>query len=134
MAGMPGRSRSKRPTISAAKCWLSAAEPPLPQAMALRPDFSAAASACPARAMSAGGDSALFWRSWMPSWKCCLRCAVRSMAGSLTCVEGAAHPFGLAAIVNRNDVEAAEGLAAQLHKEVLRGDHEPLALGRRDAR
>src|ERR1700748_3661592 len=37
IAGMPGRSRSKRPTIAAAKCWLSAAEPPLPQENTLGP-------------------------------------------------------------------------------------------------
>src|SRR5450755_776362 len=35
IAGSSGRSRSKRPTISAEKCCASAAEPPLPQASSL---------------------------------------------------------------------------------------------------
>ncbi len=32
IAERPGRSRAKRPTSSATKCWASAAEPPLPKA------------------------------------------------------------------------------------------------------
>jgi hypothetical protein len=41
IAARPGRSRSKRPTSSAAKCCASAAEPPLPQARILLPLVSA---------------------------------------------------------------------------------------------
>ena len=70
MPASPGRSRSKRPTSSAAKCWLSAAEPPLPHESTLRPAFNAAARASPAFAISAGIVSAIFFLSSMPSSKC----------------------------------------------------------------
>ena len=43
MARRAGRSTVRRETNSATRCWASAAEPPLPQTMSLRPDFMAAA-------------------------------------------------------------------------------------------
>ena len=46
-AGRAARSRSKRPTSSAAKCCASAAEPPLPQARILPPASRQAPSALP---------------------------------------------------------------------------------------
>src|SRR5450759_2220294 len=75
----PSRSRSNRPTISAAKCWLSAAEPPLPHESTLHPALSASARASPARAICAGRFSAMRWRSSMPSSKCFLRWATWSI-------------------------------------------------------
>src|SRR5579871_2054215 len=45
MAGNAGRSPAKRPTSSAARCWASAALPPLPAKRIFRPDCSPAAQA-----------------------------------------------------------------------------------------
>ena len=42
IAGRPGRSYMKRLTNSPAQCWASAALPPLPQSISLRPPVRAA--------------------------------------------------------------------------------------------
>src|SRR5688572_1840955 len=134
IAGRPGRSRSKRPTISAAKCWLSAAEPPLPQASTLFPLRSACASASPARAMSGASVSATRRLTSMDSSKCVRMCSARFIGAILTRsdLESAALPRGLARL-ERDDVEAARRLAGEL-REVMpgRGD-DPAALGCGDA-
>src|SRR5688572_22628499 len=57
-AASGGRSRSKRLTSSAAKCWASAAEPPLPQASALPPAFRDCAKRPAARAMAGASEAA----------------------------------------------------------------------------
>ena len=56
IAARPGRSRSKRPTNSAAKCWASAAEPPLPQARTLPPPVMQPTSALTASAIGLLSD------------------------------------------------------------------------------
>jgi len=76
-AGSSGRSRSKRPTISAAKCWASDAEPPLPQARIL-PSASRQSVISPAaRAISGAIRSTAASLSSALSAKCArMRCVV----------------------------------------------------------
>src|SRR5687767_7604703 len=134
IAGMPGRSRSKRPTISAAKCWLSAAEPPLPQARTLRPPFNASASAAPARAISAGRISAMRCLSSMPSSKCLRRCAAMSIAKFYLSggIERPAQPERLVT-TETDDVEAARRQMREAQEVLPRGGDDAALLARRDA-
>ena len=71
IAGSSGRSRSKRPTISAAKCCASAAEPPLPQARILPSASRHSVSAAAARAIAGASASTASCLSCALSAKCC---------------------------------------------------------------
>ena len=76
IAASPGRSRSKRPTNSAAKCWASAAEPPLPQASTLPPPVMQPTSALTASAIGLLSTSAAAYLRSALSKNCCwIRCS-----------------------------------------------------------
>src|SRR5688500_3167827 len=80
IAPSSGRSRSKRPTNSAEKCWASAADPPLPQASTLPPLVTQARMACTAAAIGLLKDWADWYLRSALSMKCCwMRCS--SMVG-----------------------------------------------------
>jgi hypothetical protein len=76
-AASPGRSRSKRPTNSAAKCCASAAEPPLPQISTLPPAVMEPSTACAASAMGLVSTSAAWYFRSALSKNCCwMRCSI----------------------------------------------------------
>ena len=147
IAGSPGRSRSKRPTSSAAKCWQSAAEPPLPQASTLLPRPSAAASASPARAM-AGRQRfahALLERDGVLEVAADVGDVIHGFGVRLVSGVGivvlarrrrrrGSRPARLRAL-DRKDIEAARGFRPQPREVVSgRGDDAPLLALRRRCR
>ena len=76
IAARPGRSRSKRPTNSAAKCCASPAEPPLPQASTLPPPVMQPTSALTASAIGLASTSAAWYLRSALSKNCCwMRCS-----------------------------------------------------------
>ncbi len=81
IAGSSGRSRSKRPTISAAKCCASDAEPPLPQARILPSASRHSVSTSAARAISGASAPAASCLSCALSANCARMRSTGSMTG-----------------------------------------------------
>ncbi len=77
IAAKPGRSRSKRPTNSAAKCWQSAAEPPLPHARILPPSVRQSMACSIAAAIGSERMEAAFCLAKILSSNCAVTRALR---------------------------------------------------------
>src|SRR5690606_7375831 len=102
------RSRSKRPTSSAMKCWASAAEPPLPQARILPLFASAPNSRSTAVDKGWASSRELALKVSIASSKCDVMREVMSilLIISCPCSKGAAYPVQSGGL-DADDVETA---------------------------
>src|SRR3954471_1078821 len=128
MAPSSGRSRSKRPTNSAEKCWASAAEPPLPQASTLPPLVTHASMACTAATMGLESACADWYFRSALSMKCCwMRDSSMTLddnPGVLPRIEGGPQPLDAPGI-DADHVEAAGRRRRHAHEEVACGEDDP---------
>src|SRR5882672_2445206 len=142
MAARPGRSRSKRPTNSAAKCCASPAEPPLPQASTLPPPVMAPTRALTASAMGLARISAAAYLRSALSKNCCwIRCSsmgqddkspVKDPHVASRGVERRLDPLDAPAL-DCHHVEAARRQRAAVTQEMMRREHDAALLGVGDA-
>src|SRR6266853_5299789 len=139
IAGSSGRSRSKRPTISAAKCCASAAEPPLPHARIL-PSASrqsviieAARAMCGAMTSTAASLSCALSAKWAR-----MRCVVSigPNCSNFASVDiDPAQPFDVLGgeTIEEDRIETAWRLASEAAEIMLRGEPEASTLRRGNA-
>src|ERR1700742_1983723 len=115
MPAMPGRSRSKRLRSSAEKCWESAAEPPLPQAMTLPSCLRDSAIKVPALRIEGTNTCNAACLVAMLSWNCLVIRSSSLLMGPSTGLKCVLYPFYRVrplGSAHGHHVEA-QGLAAQ---------------------
>src|ERR1700742_1833536 len=113
MPAMPGRSRSKRLRSSAEKCWESAAEPPLPQAMTLPSCLRDSAIKVPALRIEGTRTCNAACFVAMLSWNCLVTrsCSLSMVPSGLECVLYPFYRVGPLGSAHRHHVET-QGFAA----------------------